>query len=583
LFEMRDRDAFGRSGELRTAHGRIRTPTVLPVIDPVRQSIPAAEILESTDASALITNAYLIYRDPALRRRVLEVGIHRHLGVDCPIATDSGGYQIYRGGKVRVSPEEIHRFQAEIGSDMAVVLDVPPRDGMDLENARSCVRESVMRSRSLIAESPEGPLWYGVVHLSPHARLRRWETGAIGGMPFDLFALGSCVGSLVEYRFESHIDRAIDVAKRLPPDRPRHVFGVGHPMFLAVSSAFGGDIFDSAMYALSAQGGRYLTPNGTLRVGDLRELPCSCPVCTSAAPSELVGDRGVDLLARHNLHATFEELRRVRQAISDGRLWELVQLRCRGHPKILGAFASGLRKHGTFLETVDPITKRSALFYSGPESGMRPEVTRARRQVDRLGELPSFKHPLYGRVPLTLAGCYPFGQTVMPDSMERRIEDNGRTMQPDAIVRGALDFQFTSGCGSAMEPFEVISSRRTGRIRSLSRGDETLGAFRARDFLFLPSIKGALILKDQLAYPRFRITVEEEAVPFVADGKSVFAKFVAGCDGDLVPGQEVLVVDREDRLLGVATSMMNCTEASTFRVGVAARVRHGVGRESLGQ
>ncbi len=583
MFEMRDRDAFGRSGVLDTPHGEIRTPTVLPVIDPVRQSIPPAEMLESTGTSAIITNAYLIYRDPESRRKALRLGIHDYLGVDCPIATDSGGYQIYRGGRIGVPPEEIHSFQAEIGSDMAVVLDVPPRDEMDLEGARQCVRESVKRSRILAADRPDGPLWYGVVHLTPHVRLRRWETRAVGGMPFDLFALGSCVGSLIQYRFESHVDRAIDVAKRLPPDKPRHVFGVGHPMFLAASSAFGGDIFDSAMYALSAQGGRYLTPNGTLRVRDLRELPCSCPVCAAATPEDLTGEEGTDLLARHNLHATFEELRRVRQAISDGRLWELVQLRCRGHPNILGAFMSGLRKHKAFLETVDPITKRSALFYSGPESRLRPEVTRARRRISQMGEMPSFKHPLYGRVPHAIADCYPFGQTVLPGYLERRTETDGLTIQPDEVARAVLDYQFGPGCGPAMEPFQVTSSRRTGRIRSLARDERTLGTFRARDLLFLPSIEGAGILRGHLPYPESRMVITDEAVPFVADGKSVFAKFVADCDPIMVPGREILVVDSADRLLGVGTSMMNSAEAYSFRVGVAARVRHGVGRECLDQ
>lgn len=578
MYEMIDRDAFGRIGSLETEHGSIKTPTVLPVISPTRQMIDAGEIVEEIGAQALITNAFLLYRDPEIRRDVLRRGIHDFLGVDCPVATDSGGYQIYRGGKVDVSPEKIHGFQSEIGSDLAVVLDVPPRDEMGEEEAESCIEESISRSRQLFEDKNDGPLWYGVVHLTPHGRLRRREAGIISDLPFDIFALGSCVGSLIEYRFEEHVERVIDTAKRMDPARPRHIFGVGHPMFIALSSAMGGDLFDSAMYALSAQHGRYLTARGTLRTGDLRELPCSCPVCLDHSPSDLSSADGVDLLGRHNLYATFEELRRVRQAISENKLWELVQVRSRGHPRLLGALESGLRKHRKFLEGVDPITKKSALFYSGPETRLRPEVTRARRMIrERKVEGNEYHHPLYGGVPQALSLCYPMGQTEMPGRLVRAVKEADVELDQDIIVKGSLDFQFTPGYGNAMEPFTVKRSRRTGRIRHLFRKGRQVGTFRARDFYFLPSIEGARILHEYAEYPGLRVVMDDDAAPFVADGKSAFAKFVVSCDPAIVPGQEVLVVDISDRLLATGTAMMNRMEMECFKVGVAVNVRHGVG------
>jgi len=576
LFEMLDRDAFGRLGVLKTGHGDITTPTVLPVVNPFRETLSPSEILEITGAPALITNAFLLYSKPESRRRALEVGVHEFLGVDCPIATDSGGYQIYRGKKVEVSPQEIHQFQADIGSDLAVVLDVPPRDDMSEDQARACIRESVARSRDLCRSMPPGPLWYGVVHLTPYARLRRQEAQQVSAMPFQVFALGSCVGSLIEYRFESHLDRAVDTAKRLPPDRPRHVFGVGHPMFLALSVAFGGDLFDSAMYVLSAQEGRYLTPQGTLSVRDLVELPCSCPACSHASPQEMAGgDDAVRLLAQHNLYSTFEELRRVRQAIRDNRLWELAQVRCRSHPKLLGAFCNTLRRHRTFFEQVDPVTKKSAFFYSGPESKLRPEVTRARRWVrERLPEAPAFQHPVYGRVPYAASLCYPFGQTEMTSRLEEFLGRKDAQPTDEEIVRAAVDFQFGPGCGSALEPFRAVRSPRTGRIRRVQRGHVLLGTMRASDFFFLPTLEGARLLGSHLPYPTMRIAVSDEAAPFVSQGKSVFAKFVHACDPKLLPGQEVLIVDREDNLLATGTALMNSREMQCFRVGMAAKVRH---------
>ena len=580
MFEMTDRDAFGRLGVLRTEHGKINTPTVLPVINPFRQRISPAEIVDVTGASALITNAFMLFSDEKVRRKVLDMGIHDYLGVDCPIATDSGGYQIYRGHQVDVSPEEIHRFQAEIGSDLAVVLDVPPKDDMTEKQTGSCIEESLRRSMDLCRSKPEGPLWYGVVHLTPHHRLRRMEAGKISKMPFDIFALGSCVGSLIEYRFESHIDRVIDTTKRLEPNRPRHVFGVGHPMFLAFSVAFGGDIFDSAMYALAAQAGRYLTPNGTLRVKNLVELPCSCPACSDSTPKMMsTGEEGMKLLARHNLYSTFEELRRVRQAIRDSRLWELVQIRCRSHPKLVGALSTGLKRHRRFLETVDPLDKKSAFFYSGPESRLRPEITRARRLVrERLPCAASFRHPLYGSIPYVASLCYPFGQTELPAGLEERVEKEDMQMDDAELIKGAIDYQFGSGCGNALEPFQIIRSPKTGRVRRVKRDGKLLGAIRSNDFFFLPSIKGGLLLKSHLPYPSMRVAISDEAAPFVVKGRSAFAKFVEICDPTILPGQEVLLVDINDRLLATGTSMMNAREMHSFNLGVAAKVRHSISK-----
>jgi len=572
---MLDRDAFGRLGVLRTGHGDISTPTVLPVVNPFRETVTPSEIIGATGASALITNAFILYSKPEVRKRVLEVGVHEYLGVNCPVATDSGGYQIYRGQKIDVSPQAIHEFQARIGSDLAVVLDVPPRDDMSEGQTRACIQESIKRSRELCSSKPAAPLWYGVVHLTPHARLRREEARQVSGMPFDIFALGSCVGSLIEYRFESHLDRAVDTAKSLPPDRPRHVFGVGHPMFLALSAAFGGDLFDSAMYSLSAQEGRYLTPNGTLRVKDLAELPCSCPTCSRTGPKEMLGEEGVRLLARHNLYTTFEELRRVRQAIRDNRLWELAQARCRSHPKLLGAFCSTLRRHRAFLEQVDPVTKKSAFFYSGQESRLRPEVTRARRQArHRLPSALTFKHPLYGRVPYAASFCYPFGQTELTAQLEQSAKRKEVQLTDVEIVKGAVDFQLGPGCGAALEPFRVVRSSKTGRIRKVKRDDSLLGTMRAKDFFFLPTMEGAAMLRSYLPYPAMRIVVSDDAAPFVSEGKSAFAKFVLACDPNMLPGQEALIVDRGDRLLATGTSMMNSREMRSFKVGMAAKVRH---------
>src|SRR5690606_38294200 len=109
-------------------------------------------------------------------------------------------------------------------------------------------------------------------------------------------------------------------------------FGAGHPMMFALAAALGCDLFDSAAYALSARQGRYLTASGTLHLEDLKYLPCCCEVCRDRSAEDLAKDpERTGLHARHNLSVSLAEIRRVRQSIWEGSLWELVERRARSH------------------------------------------------------------------------------------------------------------------------------------------------------------------------------------------------------------------------------------------------------------
>ncbi|TKX84009.1 tRNA-guanine transglycosylase, partial [Halorubrum sp. SS5] len=134
-----------------------------------------------------------------------------------------------------------------------------------------------------------------------------------------------------------------------------------------------------------ARDGRYLTVSGTEHLEDLDYFPCSCPVCADHTPADLrgFGDGETErLLAEHNLHVTFEELRRVKEAIRSGNLLDLVDRRARGHPAMLDGYRA-LLDHAEELERTDPGSK-DAFFYTSHEAARRPEV---RRHRDRLGRL----------------------------------------------------------------------------------------------------------------------------------------------------------------------------------------------------
>ena len=116
----------------------------------------------------------------------------------------------------------------------------------------------------------------------------------------------------------------------MDPSKPVHLFGAGHPLIFPLAVALGCDFFDSSAYVKYANDGRMLFYWGTEKLEDLTELPCSCPVCSKYAASELkkLGKKEKILeIAKHNLYVSFAELKKIRNAIANGNLWELVEIR----------------------------------------------------------------------------------------------------------------------------------------------------------------------------------------------------------------------------------------------------------------
>jgi 7-cyano-7-deazaguanine tRNA-ribosyltransferase len=151
----------------------------------------------------------------------------------------------------------------------------------------------------------------------------------------------------------------------------------------ALAVSLGCDLFDSAAYALYARENRYMTETGTSRLDKLRYFPCSCPRCTGTSPariSELPEKERQTFLAEHNLHACCTELKRIKQAISEGRLWEHLEIRAQGHPALLQA-VKRLSKYQNFIERHDPATKASGLFFFNSLGLVRPEVIRYERRL----------------------------------------------------------------------------------------------------------------------------------------------------------------------------------------------------------
>ena len=445
IFRILYRDGLGRVGGLTTAHGEVTTPTLMPVINPSDIILTPAEMRREFGAELVMTNAYLTllhFGEEAARRK-----IHGILDYDGPVATDSGGYQILRYGEVEVSPDEIVRYQDAIAPDIATVLDIPTGIHATRKHAAETVRVTLERARQAVKlRSNPDVMWCGPVQGGLFSDLVAESAREIGKLDYQLHAIGSPVELLEGYRYAELVDLVMAAKQNLPLQRPVHLFGAGHPMMLALAVVMGCDLFDSAAYVLYARDGRYLTSEGTLHLEELSCFPCECPVCVSTSPEKLREasyEERVKLLARHNLHVTFGELRRIRQAIVEGRLWEHVQFRCRAHPRLLEGFRK-LLNYNDFIERFDPVTKPSAFYYSGEESALRPEVLRHARKLEERYEPPelpilaimttTYGEPLglqeperthivrlvppFGVVPEELEEVYPLRQTQAPEELD---------------------------------------------------------------------------------------------------------------------------------------------------------------------
>lgn len=151
----------------------------------------------------------------------------------------------------------------------------------------------------------------------------------------------------------------------------------------ALAVALGCDFFDSAAYAIYAREDRYMTEQRTIKLDKLRYFPCSCPVCVKNDPQNVIALTKAErqkMLALHNLYVSFSELKRIKQTIIEGRLWEHLELRAHGHPALLQALKN-LKKHSESLEKHSPVTKKSGLFFFSALGLIRPEVIRYRRKI----------------------------------------------------------------------------------------------------------------------------------------------------------------------------------------------------------
>lgn len=376
-WEISDIDGLGRLGILTVNNKKMITPNLFPVVHPFKNLISSFD-LKKIGAECIFTNAYIIYQNNQLKESVLKDGIHKHLGFDGIIATDSGAFQkyFYNNNNFNIKAIDIEKFQEKIESDFPVILDEPIQPNDDYDTAKNKIITTIQRAKENIKNrKKESSHWFGPIHGAKYSDLLRNCTIEMGKLDFSVFAIGGIVKLLLKYRFDLVINILLNVKKHLIPNKPIHMFGLGLPQFFSLAVLCGCDLMDSAAYILFAKDNRYFTlSTGTRKLDELVEFPCHCPVCCEYKPKELnkFDDKlRIELLAKHNLYLSFSELRTIRQAIKEGNLWELVEQRIRNHPSLVNA-AKLIKSNLSFFEVYEKIYKNHGRIYTSQESFHRP-------------------------------------------------------------------------------------------------------------------------------------------------------------------------------------------------------------------
>jgi queuine tRNA-ribosyltransferase len=349
-FEISARDGLARAASFETAHGTVRTPVFMPV--GTKGTVKAIDPLELVELGAQIVlgNTYHLHLRPG-EDVVRDLGgLHRFMGWNGPILSDSGGFQVfslrdtliaadddgvtfrsvYDGTPERLTPESAMAVQAALGSDIAMAFDECPPGGAE----RTVVERAVERTarwaeRSVAAPAAPGQLRFGIVQGGVDMDLRRRSATQITGLPFDGFALGGLsVGEERELMFAT----TEEAAGLLPDERPRYFMGIGDPEGVLRVIAAGIDMFDCVLPTRTARTGSALTWDGRLNLHNKRfqrdpaplDAECDCPACARFSRGyirHLIMQRellGLRLLSLHNVRFLVSLCGAARSAIEDG-------------------------------------------------------------------------------------------------------------------------------------------------------------------------------------------------------------------------------------------------------------------------
>jgi len=334
----------------------VETPAFMPVgtYGTVKAMSPAE--LKEIGAHIVLGNTFHLWLRPGLEVIAAHGGLHRFMGWDGPILTDSGGFQVFSLGELRkiteegvkfqspvngdrcfLTPEESMRIQKVLNSDIVMIFDECTPHPADLQQAGDSMRLSLRwAERSKRAHEGNPNALFGIVQGGMHESLRDESLAGLVNIGFDGYAIG---GLSVGEPKEDMLRILDHVAPQMPADKPRYLMGVGTPEDIVDAVSRGVDMFDCVMPTRNARNGWLFTRFGTVRIKnaqyrlDMRPLDeaCGCYTCRNFTRAYLhhlhrIGEiLGARLNTIHNLYYYQELMQGIRGAVEEGRFAEFVR------------------------------------------------------------------------------------------------------------------------------------------------------------------------------------------------------------------------------------------------------------------
>lgn len=355
VFEVHARDpqSQGRVGRLHTRHGEVETPVFMPVgTQATVKGVTPAQV-RGTGAQIILANTYHLHLRPGEDLIARHGGLHRFMGWDGPILTDSGGFQVFSLAKLRkitaegihfkshldgssifLGPREAMEIQAKLGTDIAMVLDECPPWPADREVAGAAVERTLRwaaEQRVIAGENgflAGGHRVFGIVQGGIHDDLRRECAEGLAALDFPGYAVGGVSVGEPEPEMLQQVAASVPY---LPGDKPRYVMGVGTPAQLLKMIALGVDMFDCVMPTRAARHGTAYTPDGPVQLRNARFRDDPRPVVDGLGGEAATFSRaylrhlimageslGGTLLTLHNLTFYHELMAQARAHIAAG-------------------------------------------------------------------------------------------------------------------------------------------------------------------------------------------------------------------------------------------------------------------------
>jgi len=360
-FELVSVDGHARAGILKTAHGDVKTPAFMPVGTHGTVKTLSAQELKEVGAQIVLSNAYHLYLRPGEEVIKAAGGLHKFMGWDGPILTDSGGYQVFSiadfikvkpegvyfqshidGSKHHLTPEDIIRIERDFGSDIIMPLDECVPYPVEKSRAREAMEITIdwaKRSKGFF-ESSKLPttnhqLLFGIVQGATYPDLRKECAQRLTEVGFDGYALGGVsVGEPSELMYE--IIEGTSAA--LPKENPRYLMGVGTPLDIIEAVRRGVDMFDCVVPTRNGRNGTAFTWKGKLNLSnapyakDCKPIDesCDCYACRTYTRSYLrhlfnAGEMlALRLVSLHNLYFYARFMEKLRDAIVDSSFEDFI-------------------------------------------------------------------------------------------------------------------------------------------------------------------------------------------------------------------------------------------------------------------